>query len=38
MSVFLGMRYAIWNADMDPEEAAGHAIDLVSEGLRKRDP
>ena len=36
MSVFLGMRYAIWNKDMDPAEAAGHAIDLVSEGLRKR--
>jgi len=36
MSVFLGMRYAIWNKDMDPAEAAGQAIDLVSEGLRKR--
>jgi AcrR family transcriptional regulator len=36
MSVFLGMRYAIWNKDMDPAEAAGHAIDLVSEGLRTR--
>ncbi|HEY5710529.1 MAG TPA: TetR/AcrR family transcriptional regulator [Allosphingosinicella sp.] len=38
MSVFLGMRYAIWNADMDPAEVADHAIDLVSEGLRKREP
>ena len=36
MSVFLGMRYAIWNKDMDPAEVADHAIDLVSEGLRKR--
>jgi AcrR family transcriptional regulator len=38
MSVFLGMRYAIWNADMDPEDAAEQAIHLVSEGLRKRSP
>ena len=34
MSVFLGMRYGIWNEDMDPAEVADHAIDLVSEGLR----
>lgn len=38
MSVFLGMRYAIWNKDMDPAEVADHAIDLVSEGLRSREP
>jgi len=38
MSVFLGMRYAIWNSDMDPAEVADHAIDLVSEGLRSREP
>ena len=38
MSVFLGMRYAIWDEDMDPAEVADRAIDLVSEGLRKREP
>jgi AcrR family transcriptional regulator len=38
MSVFLGMRYAIWNADMDPVEVADRAIDLVSDGLRSRGP
>ena len=36
MSVFLGMRYGIWNEDMDPQAVADHAIDLVSEGLRRR--
>lgn len=36
MSVFLGMRYAIWKKDMDPAEVADLAIDFVSEGLRKR--
>ena len=36
MSVFLGMRYGIWNRDMEPERVADLAIDLVSEGLRKR--
>ena len=36
MSVFLGMRYGIWREDMDPAEVADRAIDLVSEGLRKR--
>src|ERR1044072_6437206 len=36
MSVFLGMRYGIWQKDMDPAEVADRAIDLVSEGLRKR--
>jgi AcrR family transcriptional regulator len=36
MSVFLGMRYAIWNADMDPEQAAEQAIHLIAEGLRPR--
>jgi len=36
MSVFLGMRYGIWQADMDPVEVADRAIDMVSEGLRKR--
>jgi AcrR family transcriptional regulator len=36
MSVFLGMRYGIWQKDMDSAEVADRAIDLVSEGLRKR--
>jgi AcrR family transcriptional regulator len=36
MSVFLGMRYAIWDEDMDPADIADKAIDLISEGLRKR--
>ena len=36
MSVFLGMRYGIWNRDRTPEEVADLAIDFVSEGLRKR--
>jgi AcrR family transcriptional regulator len=36
MSVFLGMRYGLWRQDMEPAEVADRAIDLVSEGLRKR--
>jgi len=36
MSVFLGMRYGIWNEDMTPEQVADGAIDLVSDGLRRR--
>jgi AcrR family transcriptional regulator len=36
MSVFLGMRYGIWDEDLSPEQVADVAIDLVSEGLRKR--
>jgi AcrR family transcriptional regulator len=36
MSVFLGMRYGIWNEDMTPAQVADGAIDLVSEGLRRR--
>ena len=36
MSVFLGMRYGIWNEDMTPAQVADGAIDLVSEGLRSR--
>ena len=36
MSVFLGMRYGIWEEDLSPEEVADVAIGLVSEGLRKR--
>ncbi|HEX4736858.1 MAG TPA: TetR/AcrR family transcriptional regulator [Allosphingosinicella sp.] len=37
MSVFLGMRYGIWNRDLSPGEVADVAIALVSEGLRKRE-
>jgi AcrR family transcriptional regulator len=36
MSVFLGMRYGIWDEDLSPAEVADTAIRLVSEGLRKR--
>jgi AcrR family transcriptional regulator len=38
MSVFLGMRYGLWEEDLTPAEVAKTAIDLVSEGLRKREP
>jgi len=38
MSVFLGMRYGVWEEDLSPEQVADVAIDLVSEGLRKRSP
>jgi hypothetical protein len=36
MSVFLGMRYGLWNTDMSPRQVAAQAVELVSEGLRKR--
>jgi AcrR family transcriptional regulator len=36
MSVFLGMRYGLWDEDLSPAEVAEFAIALVSEGLRKR--
>jgi len=36
MSVFLGMRYGLWEEDMPPQAVADIAINLVSEGLRKR--
>jgi AcrR family transcriptional regulator len=38
MSVFLGMRYGLWQDDLSPQQVADQAIDLVSEGLRKRAP
>lgn len=38
MSVFLGMRYGLWDEDLSPGEVADIAIELVSEGLRKRGP
>jgi AcrR family transcriptional regulator len=37
MSVFLGMRYGVWDEDLSPAQVADVAINLVSEGLRKRD-
>jgi AcrR family transcriptional regulator len=37
MSVFLGMRYGLWDQDLSPAEVADIAIGLVSEGLRKRE-
>ncbi len=36
ISVFLGMRYGLWDRDMEPETVADYAMDFVSEGLRKR--
>ena len=36
MSVFLGMRYGLWDSELGPGEVADIAIELVSEGLRKR--
>ena len=36
MSVFLGMRYGVWDQDLSPSEVADVAINLVSEGLRQR--
>lgn len=37
ISVFLGMRYGLWGADLEPEQVADFAIDFVSEGLRIRE-
>jgi hypothetical protein len=34
MSVFLGMRYGVWNRDMTPQEVADRAVELIAEGLR----
>jgi AcrR family transcriptional regulator len=36
MSVFLGMRYGLWKQDLSPARVADIAIDLVSEGMRRR--
>ncbi|HEX8654039.1 MAG TPA: TetR/AcrR family transcriptional regulator [Allosphingosinicella sp.] len=38
ISVFLGMRYGLWERDLEPQEVADLAIDLASEGLRIRAP
>ncbi len=36
MSVFLGMRYGVWNADIPAQAVADTAIRLVGEGMRAR--
>jgi len=36
ISVFLGMRYGIWDRSLAPARVAEIAIELASEGLRKR--
>ncbi|HEY0313001.1 MAG TPA: TetR/AcrR family transcriptional regulator [Allosphingosinicella sp.] len=36
MSVFLGMRYGVWDQSLTPRRVADIAIELVSEGLRRR--
>lgn len=36
MSVFLGMRYGVWEEDLSPEAVADAAIALVAEGLKRR--
>ena len=36
MSVFLGMRYGIWDKDLSPDEVAGETIRFISEGLAVR--
>jgi AcrR family transcriptional regulator len=36
MSVFLGMRYGLWEEDLTPDAVADAAVAMVSEGLRKR--
>jgi AcrR family transcriptional regulator len=36
MSVFLGMRYGIWDKDLSPDEVADETIRFISEGLAVR--
>jgi AcrR family transcriptional regulator len=36
MSVFLGMRYGIWDQDLSPDEVANRTIEFVSQGLAPR--
>jgi len=36
MSVFLGMRYGVWEQKPSPKRVADIAIEMVSEGLRRR--
>jgi hypothetical protein len=35
MSVFLGMRYGLWQQDLSSADVADAAVAMVSEGLRK---
>ena len=37
MNVFLGMRYGLWDTDVDVEEIARVANDLLANGLARRD-
>jgi len=36
ISVFLGMRYGLWNDDLTPAEVADVALELIAKGLEKR--
>ena len=36
ISVFMGMRYGLWNDDLTPAQVADAAVDLVFEGLQRR--
>lgn len=36
MSVFLGMRFGVWERDLSPEAVADQAIDFITNGLRPR--
>lgn len=37
MNVFLGLRYAVWSQDRDPEEVAEIANSILREGLSRRE-
>lgn len=37
MNVFLGLRFAVWNEDLQTDEVAGIASDLLARGLRADD-
>lgn len=36
MSVFLGMRYGVWEQDLSPDEVADETIRFVADGLARR--
>ena len=36
MSVFLGMRYGVWDDDLSPEQVADDTIEFVAQGLARR--
>lgn len=38
MSVFLGMRYAVWDDDLSAEQVADQAIGLITHGLKRPAP